>query len=70
MNIVDSFLYYVLSSDFCVRIASANLNKLDDVSLRVVKERMEASFDAHRLKPGDPNFEYDIQVCTRSCFKS
>ena len=42
--------------------AGVNYNVLDDDALQEVKAGMEAEFEAKRLKPGDPGFEYDVRA--------
>ncbi|KAK6194533.1 hypothetical protein SNE40_000154 [Patella caerulea] len=39
-----------------------NLNKVDDETLQRKKLQMDALFEKNRKKPGDPGFEYDIEV--------
>ncbi|KAG8173608.1 hypothetical protein JTE90_018901 [Oedothorax gibbosus] len=39
-----------------------NLNDIDDVRLKRKKEIMNLSFEKNRKKPGDPDFEYDVEV--------
>ena len=39
-----------------------DLNKLDDAELDKVKEKMSESFEEHRVKPGDKDWKYDIEV--------
>ncbi|XP_015924512.2 centrosomal protein of 19 kDa [Parasteatoda tepidariorum] len=39
-----------------------NLNDVDDFTLRKKKELMDVSFEKNRKKPGDPDFQYDIEV--------
>lgn len=36
-----------------------DLNKLDDESLALVKKEMDNDFEKHRIKPDDPEFEYN-----------
>ena len=39
-----------------------NLNAVDDDTLRRKKSLMEATFEKNRIKPGDPDFQYDVEV--------
>jgi len=39
-----------------------NLNALDDETLQRKKAVMESTFTKHQLKPGDPGFQYDVQM--------
>ncbi|XP_028967416.1 uncharacterized protein LOC114828248 [Galendromus occidentalis] len=39
-----------------------DLNVLDDKALEVKKELMSSSFQKNSVKPGDPNFKYDVEV--------
>lgn len=39
-----------------------DLNNIDDAGLRRKKEIMELSFEKNRKKPGDPDFQYDVEV--------
>lgn len=39
-----------------------DLNKLDDETLRRKKSIMEDTFEKNLKKPGDPGFEYDVQM--------
>ncbi|XP_061183110.1 centrosomal protein of 19 kDa-like [Saccostrea echinata] len=39
-----------------------DLNKVDDETLRRKKSLMEDTFEKHVKKPGDPDFQYDVQV--------
>ncbi|XP_035230442.1 centrosomal protein of 19 kDa-like [Stegodyphus dumicola] len=39
-----------------------NLNMADDATLQRKKEIMDLSFEKNRKKPGDPDFQYDIEV--------
>ena len=38
------------------------MNKLDDDQLNKVKDKMSVSFEKNRVKPGDENWKYDIEV--------
>ncbi|KAH7961215.1 centrosomal protein of 19 kDa [Rhipicephalus sanguineus] len=38
-----------------------DLNKLDDETLRRKKDLMSLSFEKSRKKPGDPDFQYDVE---------
>jgi len=39
-----------------------NLNDLDDVGLKRKKELMNVMFEKNRKKPGDPDYQYDVEV--------
>ena len=39
-----------------------NLNRLDDDNLNKVKDKMSVSFERNRIKPGDENWKYNIEV--------
>lgn len=39
-----------------------DLNRVTDYELALAKAKMDQAFQAHRLKPGDPGFEYDRQL--------
>ncbi|KAF8795746.1 centrosomal protein of 19 kDa-like isoform X2 [Argiope bruennichi] len=39
-----------------------NLNDIDDVTLKRKKEIMDLTFEKNRKKPGDPDFQYDVEV--------
>lgn len=39
-----------------------DLNKVDEVTLKRKKNIMEQTFEKHQKKPGEPGFEYDIEV--------
>ncbi|XP_023933243.1 centrosomal protein of 19 kDa [Lingula anatina] len=39
-----------------------DLNKADDRTLAAKKAVMEESFEKNRKKPGDPGYEYDVEV--------
>jgi len=39
-----------------------NLNKVDDETLKRKKLTMDNSFEKHRKRPGDPDFEYNVEV--------
>ncbi|XP_052784847.1 centrosomal protein of 19 kDa-like [Mya arenaria] len=39
-----------------------NLNAVDEETLQRKKVVMDQTFVKHQLKPGDPGFEYDVQV--------
>ncbi|OQR72214.1 centrosomal protein of 19 kDa-like [Tropilaelaps mercedesae] len=39
-----------------------DLNRLDDKTLQVKKQLMSESFEKNALKPGDPGFQYDVEV--------
>ena len=43
-------------------VKDENLNKLDDAELNKVKDKMSVSFEQNRIKPGDENWKYDIEV--------
>ena len=45
-----------------VNIKEDNLNKLNDDKLNEVKKHMNTSFEQNQVKPGDDNWEYDINV--------
>ncbi|XP_078694620.1 centrosomal protein of 19 kDa-like [Branchiostoma floridae x Branchiostoma belcheri] len=38
-----------------------DLNKVDEETLRKKKTAMEDSFEKNRKKPGDPDFEYEVE---------
>lgn len=38
-----------------------DLNKLDDETLQRKKDMMNLSFEKSRKKPGDPDFQYDVE---------
>ncbi|GIY32215.1 centrosomal protein of 19 kDa [Caerostris darwini] len=39
-----------------------NLNDTDDFTLKRKKEIMDVTFEKNRKKPGDPDFQYDVEV--------
>lgn len=39
-----------------------NLNTVDEETLKRKKAVMERTFEKHQVKPGDPNFKYDVEV--------
>ena len=39
-----------------------DLNKVDEETLKRKKALMEQSFERNKKKPGDPDFEYDVEV--------
>ncbi|XP_071478957.1 centrosomal protein of 19 kDa-like [Diadema antillarum] len=39
-----------------------NLNKLDDRALKEKKAIMDETFEKNRRKPGDPDFQYEVEV--------
>ncbi|XP_054712551.1 centrosomal protein of 19 kDa-like isoform X2 [Uloborus diversus] len=39
-----------------------DLNEADDMRLKRKKEIMDLTFEKNRKKPGDPDFEYDVEV--------
>ena len=39
-----------------------DLNKVDEELLASKKAIMNDTFERHAIKPGDPNFTYDIEV--------
>lgn len=39
-----------------------NLNKADDETLKRKKLQMDTSFEKNRKKPGDPDFQYNVEV--------
>lgn len=39
-----------------------NLNTVDEETLKRKKAVMDQTFEKHRVKPGDPNFRYDVEV--------
>ncbi|XP_071949572.1 centrosomal protein of 19 kDa-like [Antedon mediterranea] len=39
-----------------------DLNKLDDDDLKKKKTAMNDSYEKNRKKPGDPDFQYDVEV--------
>lgn len=45
-----------------VDVEKTDLNKLDDENLNKVKEKMNESFEQNKVKPGDGNWKYDIEV--------
>ena len=45
-----------------INIKEDNLNQLDDVKLNEVKKHMNSSFEQNQVKPGDQNWQYDIEV--------
>jgi len=50
------------SNDFDLDIEKTDLNKLDDDTLNVVKEKMNESFEQNKVKPGDKEWQYDVEV--------
>lgn len=42
---------------------AADLNRVSEEELAAAKAEMDVDFERNRLKPGDPGFEYDKQVC-------
>lgn len=49
---------------FCVCVC---VHRVSEVELRLAKQQMERDFLAKQLKPGDPAYEYDKQVCFLLC---
>jgi len=47
---------------FGINMDEDNLNKLNDEKLNEVKKHMNSSFVENQVKPGDDNWEYDINV--------
>lgn len=45
-----------------INIKEDNLNQLDDDKLNQVKKHMNSSFEQNQVKPGDQNWQYDIEV--------
>ena len=45
-----------------INIKEDNLNQLDDKKLNEVKKHMNSSFEQNQVKPGDQNWQYDIEV--------
>ncbi|KAJ8310606.1 hypothetical protein KUTeg_012471 [Tegillarca granosa] len=39
-----------------------DLNKVDEETLKRKKSIMENTFEKHQIKPGDPDFQYDVEV--------
>lgn len=39
-----------------------NLNKVDEETLQRKKDVMEKTFEKNQVRPGDPNFKYDVEV--------
>ena len=39
-----------------------DLNKVDEDTLKHKKAVMEQTFERNRKKPGDPGFQYDVEV--------
>lgn len=39
-----------------------DLNKVEDSVLKLKKETMNQTFEANRIKPGDSNFSYEVEV--------
>ena len=39
-----------------------NLNKVDEETLQRKKLTMDTSFEKHRKRPGDPDFQYNVEV--------
>ncbi|XP_005099719.1 centrosomal protein of 19 kDa [Aplysia californica] len=39
-----------------------NLNKVDEETLQRKKLQMDTSFEKHRKRPGDPDFQYNVEV--------
>ncbi|CAL1281704.1 unnamed protein product [Larinioides sclopetarius] len=50
-----------ISKEFSVD-PDENLNDTDDVTLKRKKEIMDLTFEKNRKKPGDPDFQYDVEV--------
>ena len=40
---------------------------MSEIELRLAKQQMEREFSMHQLKPGDPQYKYDKQVCVCVC---
>ncbi|XP_013779953.1 centrosomal protein of 19 kDa-like [Limulus polyphemus] len=59
-NVLDLSLN-VVETEFSVN-PEEDLNKLDDESLKRKKEIMDQTFEMNRKKPGDTDYQYDIQV--------
>ncbi|XP_076312533.1 centrosomal protein of 19 kDa-like [Tachypleus tridentatus] len=51
----------VVETEFSVD-PEEDLNKLDDVALKRKKEIMDQTFERNRKKPGDSDYQYDIQI--------
>jgi len=39
-----------------------NLNKVDEETLTRKKLAMDSSFEKHRKRPGDPDFQYNVEI--------
>ena len=39
-----------------------NFNRLGDDDLNKVKDKMSVSFEKNRVKPGDENWKYDVEI--------
>lgn len=39
-----------------------DLNQVDEITLKRKKELMDEIFEKNRKKPGDPDFEYNVEV--------
>lgn len=50
-----------LEKEFSVN-PEENLNELTDEELKRKKEIMDLTFEKNRKKPGDPDFQYDVEV--------
>ena len=51
-----------IEKDMDVIDPEENLNKLDDGALREKKAIMDESFEKNRKKPGDPGFQYEVEI--------
>eukprot|EP00794_Sanderia_malayensis_P015147 gene15147-16704_t len=51
-----------IASESKTNYESENLNKLNDEELNAVKEKMSEGFEKHRIKPGDENWKYEVEV--------
>ncbi|RDD43243.1 Centrosomal protein of 19 kDa [Trichoplax sp. H2] len=44
------------------KVLNEDFNKVDEVELDRIKKKMDVSFEANRIKPGDDTFQYDLDV--------
>jgi hypothetical protein len=42
-------------------LKNVDVNREDDTAVRRCKKEMDVMYEKHRLKPGDPGFEYDLR---------
>eukprot|EP01116_Phalansterium_solitarium_P011327 TRINITY_DN26970_c0_g1_i1.p2 TRINITY_DN26970_c0_g1~~TRINITY_DN26970_c0_g1_i1.p2 ORF type:complete len:191 (+),score=55.44 TRINITY_DN26970_c0_g1_i1:732-1304(+) len=52
----------VSAKDLLPDFGDKDLNKLGDAELKAAKSQMDTAFEATRLKPGDPGYQYDKRI--------